>query len=91
MINNGFDQVVRFTLDQKYRAELDNLSGEWDLQPGQSISVLVYPGMIPFTVSTPWRGLSDNADVTVDADQERALWLYFIPDPDGSGNWILQF
>ena len=91
VVNNGFDQVVRFTLDQKYRVELDNLSGEWDLQPGQSISILVYPNMIPFTVSTPWRGLSDNADVTVEADQERALWLYFIPDPDGSGSWILQF
>jgi uncharacterized protein YgiM (DUF1202 family) len=91
VVNNGFDQVVRFTLDQKYRVELDNLSGEWDLQPGQSVSILVYPGMIPFSVSTPWRGLADNADVTVDADQERVLWLYFIPDPDGSGNWILQF
>jgi hypothetical protein len=91
VVNNGFDQVVRFTLDQSYRVETDNLSGEWDLQPGQSVSILVYPGMIPFSVSTPWRGLSDNADVTVEGDQERALWLYFIPDPDGSGNWILQF
>lgn len=91
VVNNGFDQVVRFTLDQQYRVELNNLSGEWDLQPGQSVSILVYPGMIPFSVSTPWRGLSDNADVTVEADSERALWLYFIPDPDGSGNWILQF
>lgn len=91
VVNNGFDQVMRFTLDQKFRVEMDNLSGEWDLQPGQSISILVYPGMIPFSVSTPWRGLSDNADVTVEADQERALWLYFIHDPDGSGNWILQF
>lgn len=91
VVNNGFDQVVRFTLDQTYRVELDNLSGEWDLQPGQSVSILVYPGMIPFSVSTPWRGLSDNADVTIEGDQERALWLYFIPDPDGSGNWVLQF
>jgi hypothetical protein len=91
VVNNGFDQVMRFTLDQQYRVERDNLSGEWDLQPGQSIMLLVYPGMIPFTVSTPWRGISGNADFFIDMDQERQLWLYFVPDPDGSGNWILQY
>ncbi len=91
VVNNGFDQIIRFTLDQQYRSERDNLSGEWDLQPGQSVSILVFPGMVPFSVSSPWGGLSGNANITVDAEQERSLWLYFIPDPDGSGKWVLQF
>jgi len=91
IVNNGFDQVMRFTLDQQYRVETNNLSGEWDLQPGESISVLVYPGMIPFSASTPWNGLADNADLVIEKDQERALWLFFVPDPDGSGNWNLQY
>lgn len=91
VVNNGFDQVMRFTLDQQYRVGQDNLSGEWDLQPGQSIVLLVYPGMIPFTGSTPWRGISGNADFFIDKDQERQLWLYFVPDPDSAGNWKLQY
>lgn len=92
VVNNGFDQVMRFTLDQRYRVALDNLSGEWDLQPGQSLSLLVYPGMIAFSASTPWNGgLAGNAEFSIDKDQERALWLYFVPDPDGSGAWNLQY
>ena len=91
VVNNGFDQVIRFTLDQQFRVETDNMSGEWDMQPGQSVAMLVYPGMIPFSASTPWRGLADNANIQVEMNQERALWLYFVPDPDGSGNFILQY
>ncbi|MBW7886516.1 MAG: hypothetical protein H3C34_28590 [Caldilineaceae bacterium] len=91
VIHNGFDFEVRFTLDQKFRVETDNLSGEWDLQPGDFISILVYPGQIAFTTSTPWNGLSGNADFFIDKNQLRELWLYFVPDPDGSGRWILQY
>lgn len=89
IINNGFDQVMRFTLDQRYRVEQG--SSEFDLQPGQSISLFVYPGMVAFSASTPWRGLTDNADFFIDNKESRTLWLIFVPDPDGSGNWILQY
>jgi hypothetical protein len=89
IINNGFDQVMRFTLDQRYRVEQG--PSEYDLQPGQSLSFLVFPGQVAFTVSTPWRGLSDNADFTIDNRQTRTLYLIFVPDPDGSGRWLLQF
>jgi hypothetical protein len=89
IVNNGFDQVVRFTLDQRFRVE--HGTSEFDLQPGQSMSFFVYPGMVAFSVSTPWRGLSDNADFFIDNKQSRTLWLIFVPDPDGSGNWILQY
>lgn len=89
IINNGFDQVMRFTLDQRYRVEQG--PSEYDLQPGQSLSFLVFPGQIAFTASTPWRGLSDNADFLIDNRQTRTLYLIFVPDPDGSGRWLLQF
>jgi hypothetical protein len=89
IINNGFDQVVRFTLDQQFRVEQG--PSEFDLQPGQSMTFFVRPGVVAFTASTPWRGLSGNADFFIDNRQSRTLWLIFVPDPDGSGRWILQY
>lgn len=89
IINNGFDQVVRFTLDQVHRVEQG--PSEYDLQPGQSMSLLVWPGQIAFSASTPWRGLSGNDDFFIDSRQSRTLWLIFAPDPDGSGGWLLQY
>lgn len=91
VVNNGFDQVMRFTLDQRYRPERDNLSGEWDLEPGTSVSILVYPGMVAFSASTAWRGLADNADFFINEKEERVLWLYFVPDPVEKDRWNLQF
>ena len=88
-ITNVFDHEIRFTLDQKYRVELG--PSEVDLQPGDSANILVYPGFVPFSVSSPWRGLSGNDDFFLDVDQSRTLWLIFVPDPDGSGRWILQY
>jgi hypothetical protein len=89
-ISNQFDREIRFTMDQAYRVERDNLSGEWDLQPGQSMSILVYPGMVPFSVSSPWNELRGNANLTLEPDTEKPLYITFIPDPDGSGDWIMQ-
>ncbi|MCE7982742.1 MAG: hypothetical protein DYG89_16280 [Caldilinea sp. CFX5] len=89
VIHNGFDQQIRFTLDQRYRVAIG--PSEFDLQPGESISLLVYPGMIAFSASSPWRGLSGNDDFMLEAEQTLDLWITFVPDPDGSGNWILQF
>jgi hypothetical protein len=89
IVNNGFDQVVRFTLDQQFRVEVG--PSEYDLQPGQSMSVLIWPGQVAFSASTPWRGLSGNDDFFLDNRQSRTLWIVFVPDPDGSGNWLLQY
>ena len=91
VVNNGFDQIMRFTMDQKFRVGTDNLSGEWDLAPGDSITVMVFPGQVAFSASSAWRALSGNADFILEEKQERVLWLYFIPDPDGSGRWNLQY
>ena len=91
VVNNGFDQVMRFTMEQRFRVDLSNPAGEWDLEPNQSITLLVYPGMVAFSASTAWRGLGDNADFFINEDEERSLWLYFVPDPSGNGEWILQF
>lgn len=89
VINNGFDQEVRFTLDQRFRIEQG--VSEYDLQPGESVSLLVFPGQVAFSVSSPWRGLSGNSEFFLDNKETRTLWLVFIPDPDGSGRWILQY
>ncbi len=91
VVNNPFDQQIRFTLDQKFRPERENLSGEWDLMPGESVAILVYPGTVAFSVSTPWRGLSDNAEFVIAEKEERALWIWFVPDPVEKDRWNLQF
>ncbi len=91
IVNNPFDQVIRFTLDQKYRPERENLAGEWDMQPGDRVVILVYPGTIAFSVSTPWRGLSDNAEFTIAEKEERELWIWFVPDPVEKDKWNLVY
>lgn len=87
VVNNGFQHEMRFTLDQMYRPQ-DGPS-EFDLQPGQSLSIVVFPGDIPFTASTPWSGLSSNASVNVAANQSLTLWLRF--EPEQGGNWVFRW
>ena len=89
IINNVFDYEVRFTLDQRFRVE--PAPSEVDLQPGESTSIVIYPDFISFSVSSAWNSMSGNADFYMEPDQSRTLWLIFIPDPDGSGQWILQY
>lgn len=86
VVNNGFQHEMRFTLDQQYRPQ-DGPS-EFDLQPGGSIAIVVYPGDIPFTASTPWSGLSSNASVRVEANQSLTLWLRF--EPEQGGTWVFR-
>ena len=89
VIHNGFQFEMRFTLDQQYRPE-EGVS-EYDLQPGASVSIEVFPGQIAFTASSPWNGLSGNAELYVEPDQSLALWLRFEPDPGGSSKWYLAW
>ncbi len=89
IVNNGFDQQIRFTLDQRYRVDFG--PSEFDLQPGGSMSLLVYPGSIAFSASSPWRGLSGNTEFFINEKESRTLWVVFVPDPDGSGRWVLQY
>jgi hypothetical protein len=89
VVNNGFDQQIRFTLDQIYRIETG--PSEFDLQPGQGINILVHPGQIAFSASSPWNGLAGNAEFFLDDQKSRVMWITFVPDPDGKGKWILQF
>ena len=88
-VRNGFDRDIRFTLDQKFRPEPG--PSEYDLRPGEEISLVVYPGVVAFSASSPWNGLSDNAEIAIEEDQSKLLWVTFVLDPDGSGNWNLQF
>lgn len=87
LVNNGFDFDIRFTLDQRYRP-LEGPS-EYDLAPGASVAIVVFPGQVDFSASSPWSGLSGNASLHLEADQSLTLWLRFIPDPGGSDQWTL--
>lgn len=90
VVNNSFvDQAVRFTLDQRYRVAEG--PSEVDLAPGQSTSFIVYPGVVAFSASTPWRGLSGNGEFLIEADQSRTLYLLFVPDPGEEGKWVFQY
>ena len=55
------------------------------------MSLLVYPGAIAFSASSPWRGLSGNTEFFINEKESRTLWVIFVPDPDGSGRWNLQY
>ncbi len=81
VVNNGFEHEMRFTIDQVYRPE-DGPS-EYDLQPGESVSLVVFPGNIAFTASSPWNGLSQNAEIVAERDQAMSMWLRFEHDAGG--------
>jgi hypothetical protein len=87
VVNNGFQHEMRFTLDQRYRT-VEGPS-EIDLQPGQSVSFVVFAGDIAFTASSPWSGLSGNASIQVEQNQSLTLWLRFEPEP--TGNWVFRW
>ncbi|MCB0182738.1 MAG: hypothetical protein KDE31_00655, partial [Caldilineaceae bacterium] len=86
-VNNGFQHEMRFTLDQQYRPQ-DGPS-EFDLQPGQTLNIVVFPGDIPFTASSPWGGLTGNASVRVEPDQALSLWLRF--EAEQGGSWVFRW
>ncbi|HXF63885.1 MAG TPA: hypothetical protein VNK95_19835 [Caldilineaceae bacterium] len=89
VVNNGFQHDIRFTLDQQFRPQEG--PSEYDLPPGGSVSIVVYPGRVAFTASSPWGGLSGNAEIQVEANQAVPLWLRFEPDPGNSGQWLLAW
>lgn len=88
VVQNSFEQPLRFTLDQRYRVAEG--PSEVDLAPGQSTSYIVYPGVIAFSASSAWRSLSGNAEILLEADQQHPLYLIFVPDPGEEGKWIFQ-
>ena len=85
VVHNGFEYEMRFTVDQSFRP-FDGPS-EYDIQPGEGVNIAVFPGQIAFTASSGWNGLSQNADLTVDADQSIDMWLRF--ERDAGGSWVL--
>ena len=89
ILNNGFQYPIRFTVDQRYRP-IEGPS-EFDLDPGASTNVVVFPGTVAFTASSPWNGLSGNADLEVGTDQSAVMWLRFEPEPDDSSQWRLAW
>lgn len=88
VVNNGFMHQMRFTIDQRYRPEEG--PSEFDLEPGQSVAVVVFPGQVAFTASSAWNGLSGNADLYVEPDQAVPLWLRFEQDANDT-EWNLYW
>ena len=78
---------MRFTIDQSFRP-FDGPS-EYDIEPDGSVNIVVFPGQIAFTASSGWNGLSQNEDLTVDADQSIDMWLRF--ELDAGGSWVLRW
>jgi hypothetical protein len=89
VVNNGFDWPIRFTLDQRYRVELG--PSEYDLNPGESVTLVVWPGQLAFSASSPWNELSGMTEMTMAEDEARTLWVTFIPDPGEPGNWVMMY
>ena len=89
VVNNGFGQQIRFTLDQVYRIQPG--PSEFDLQPGQGINILVHPGQIAFSASSPWNSLAGNKEFFLEDQKTLIMWIVFVPNPDGSGGWLLQY
>jgi hypothetical protein len=87
VVTNGFQHEMRFTIDQTFRPQQG--PSEYDLQPGASVSIVVYPGNVAFTASSPWSGLSGNASIYLNANQSLPLWIRFEPDADGS--WVFRW
>lgn len=81
VVQNVFEHEVRFTLSPD----------EFDLQPGETITLVRAPGRLTFTVSSPWRGLSGNAELTLDGNQSFSMFLYFIPKPGKSDEWEMKY
>lgn len=87
IVNNGFQHEMRFTIDQTFRPQEG--PSEYDIPPGGSVSIVVYPGDVAFSASTPWSGLSSNATIRVEPDQALPLWIRFEPDVDGG--WVFRW
>lgn len=87
VIHNGFEHEMRFTIDQIYRPQEG--PSEYDLQPGASISIVVFPGKVAFTASSGWNGLSQNAEFFINSDSSMTLWLRF--ERDEGGSWVFKY
>ena len=56
-----------------------------------AVSLVVWPGQIAFSASSPWNELSGMTELTMAEDEARPLWITFIPDPGEPGNWVMMF
>lgn len=81
LVQNVFEHEVRFTLSPD----------EYDLQPNQTITIIRPAGRFTFSVSSPWRNLSGNAELTLEEGQTFSMFLYFTPKPGRSDEWEMKF
>lgn len=80
VVFNAFGQDIRFTYQDQ----------EHDMRPGEQLIIDTSPGVIAFSASSAWRGMSGNADFLMEVDQTRVLYVRWEKNPD-SDEWDLKF
>jgi uncharacterized protein YgiM (DUF1202 family) len=88
IVTNAFAHEIRFTLDAREHGLPDSAPSEYDLAVGQSLQFDVYGGRVRFSVSSPFRNSSGNAEFFIDQGQSRALMVHFAPDGE---RWVLRY
>ena len=81
IVNNAYDDDITFTISPIV---------EEKIKPKASYRAELPPGRVTFTVGTP-RGYSGNADLTLNAGDERQLWVRFEPESPGAEVFVLKY
>ena len=88
---NAFDQDIRFTISVREHGLPEGSPSEYDLKPGESVSLLIRAGRVQFSVSSAFRNSSGNAEFFLDEGATRELFLRFFPLSGDPNQWDLQW
>jgi hypothetical protein len=91
IVMNSFDHDIRFTLSPEAHDLPPGTAAEHDLRPGEELRLLIGPGRVQFSASSPFRNSSGNAEFELASGQTRTLFIRFVPSSEGSNTWELRF
>ena len=87
---NAFEHDIRFTLDAAQHGLPDGTPSEYDLKPGQTLTIPIRAGSVRFSASSPFRNSSGNAEVSINPGQALSLMLSFVSTADAE-RWELRY
>ncbi|MBI1295310.1 hypothetical protein GC175_10195 [bacterium] len=87
---NAFEHDIRFTLDAAQHGLPDGTPSEYDLNPGQTLTIPIRAGSVRFSASSPFRNSSGNAEVAINPGQALSLMLSFVATADAE-RWELRY
>jgi hypothetical protein len=87
---NAFEHEIRFTLDAAQHGLPDGTPSEYDLNPGQTLTIPIRAGSVRFSASSPFRNSSGNAEISINPGQALSLMLSFVSTADAE-RWELQY